>query len=96
MFGYASAFVGGNMFAGLHGARVIVRLPEDERRALLATPGAQIFEPMAGRPMREYVVVPEAIVNDLPALQEWTEKAFAYAAELAPKEKKAPRAKKKS
>src|SRR5205085_6433971 len=88
MFGYPGAFVSGNMFASLHGEKMIVRLPDAERQALLATPGARIFEPMAGRPMREYVVVPDSILADLPTLRIWTEKAFDYAMTLAPKEKK--------
>ena len=38
--------------------------------------------------MREYVVVPPALLADEPALRGWIEKAFRYAAGLAPKAKK--------
>ncbi|MBI4493066.1 MAG: TfoX/Sxy family protein [Chloroflexi bacterium] len=85
MFGYPCAFVGGNMFAGLHEARLIVRLPEEARETLLALEGACSFEPMAGRPMREYVVVPPQVVADPAALREWVGQAFTYGSTLAPK-----------
>jgi len=89
MFGYPCAFVHGQMFTGLHEARMVVRLDERGRTELLAIPGAEPFEPMPGRFMREYVVVPPRIVENGPALCEWVERAFAYALTLPPKEKKA-------
>ena len=58
MFGYPAAFYNGQMFAGLHQDSLILRLGPDDRASFLALPGSRIFEPMAGRPMREYVVVP--------------------------------------
>lgn len=45
MFGYASAFVNGNMFAGTFQDAIVVRLAEDDRVALLKK-GAAPFEPM--------------------------------------------------
>jgi hypothetical protein len=70
-----------------------VRLEENDRAELLAQPGAHLFEPMEGRPMREYVVFPEAMLSDRAALTAWLAKGLAYAASLPPKEKK-PRKKK--
>jgi TfoX/Sxy family transcriptional regulator of competence genes len=46
MFGQMAAFVNGNMFAGIFGDNVFVRLNETERVQLLAEPGASIFKPM--------------------------------------------------
>lgn len=60
MFGNPAAFVNRNMFSGLFGDELFVRLPEAERTVLLREPGAHLLEPMAGRPMREYVVLPAA------------------------------------
>jgi TfoX/Sxy family transcriptional regulator of competence genes len=88
MFGYHAAFVGGNLFASLHGSDLVLRLPDDARAALLTQSGARVFEPMAGRPMREYVVLPPTIVADRPILREWVDRAFQHAAGLAPKEPK--------
>lgn len=87
MFGYPCAFVNGNMFAGTHEHRLIVRLAEEQRDALLALPGAGRFEPMPGRVMREYVVVPLDMLADRAALAHWLRRSFDYAAALAPKRK---------
>ena len=61
MFGYASAFVNGNMFAGTFQDSIVVRLAETDRAALLKMKGAAPFEPM-GHPLKQYVVVPASIV----------------------------------
>jgi TfoX/Sxy family transcriptional regulator of competence genes len=57
MFGNLSAFVNGNMFAGLFGEDLFVRLPEPEIAAVKKQ-GGRDFEPMAGHAMRGYVIVP--------------------------------------
>ncbi|HEX8951062.1 MAG TPA: hypothetical protein VF945_04420, partial [Polyangia bacterium] len=63
------------------------------RQALVAA-GAKVFEPMKGRPMKEYVVAPPALVGDRQALGKWAQKAFAYGQSLPPKPKKPPKSKK--
>jgi TfoX/Sxy family transcriptional regulator of competence genes len=85
MFGYPCAFYNGQMFAGLHQESMILRLSSDDRAGFLALPGATPFEPMAGRPMREYVVVPASVVDDPSELTPWLDRALAYAASLPPK-----------
>ncbi len=45
MFGNVAAFVNGNMFMGLFGDELFVRLSEAERSELLAIDGASGFEP---------------------------------------------------
>ncbi len=96
MFGFPAAFINGNMFMGLHQEDMILRLPDDARTALLKTSGARIFEPMPGRPMREYVVVPPALLKDHGRLASWTQKALEYGASLPPKSKKASEKKSRS
>ncbi|MDP9246362.1 MAG: TfoX/Sxy family protein [Chloroflexota bacterium] len=87
MFGYPALFLNGNMFAGTFQDKVIARLPETARaRAIKA--GTTQFEPMPGRPMKEYVVVPAADVARPAALAKWIEQARAYAVTLPAKEKK--------
>ena len=85
MFGCPCAFVGGQMFAVFHPQGLALKLPEDERAALLARQKARPFEPMPGRKMREYVVVPPSVERDEAELAAWLEKAFAYARSLPPK-----------
>jgi len=93
MFGGPCYWTGGNMFAAVHQESLFVRLGEEVRAELLAQPGAHLFEPMEGRPMKEYVVFPDKMLADREAPRGWMAKGLAYAASLPPKEKK-PRKKK--
>lgn len=92
MFGCPAYFTGGNLFAGVWQETVMLRLDE-EGRAQVEAAGGRPFEPVPGRPMKEYVALPPSLVADRDAAREWVRKAAAYAASLPPKEKK-PRKKK--
>jgi TfoX/Sxy family transcriptional regulator of competence genes len=88
MFGYPAAFAAnGHMFTGLHQDRWVIRLP-DKARAELAAAGGAPFEPMPGRPMREYLVIPGAVLADADALQSWLERSRAYTEALPAKTKR--------
>ena len=88
MFGYPSAFANGNMFAGLFQENMVLRLPDEDRAKFLKLNGAHPFEPMPGRPMREYVVVPDGVMKSSRQLTAWLGKSFDYARSLPPKVKK--------
>ena len=88
MFGQLSAFVNGNMFMGIFGEDILVRLPEEDRNKVLGA-GGSVFEPMPGRPMREYVVLPEAWRNSPKRVREWAARSLDHADELPPKKPKA-------
>ena len=89
MFGNLGAFVNGNMFAGLFGDRIGVRVLDDETRAeLAAIPGVGPFGP-AERPMGGYLALPEAWAEEPERLSEWVARAFATVATLPPKQPKA-------
>ena len=90
MFGYPAAFVGGNMTTGLHQESWIVRLPEPIRRERLDA-GWSIFEPMPGRPMREYVALPGEVIADPEQARAWVERAVEHVRGLPPKKPKAPK-----
>jgi TfoX/Sxy family transcriptional regulator of competence genes len=90
MFGYPAGFIGGNMVTGLHQESWIVRLPEEVRRERLDA-GWSTFEPMAGRPMREYLALPPDVVEDPDAARGWVERAAAYVRTLPPKAPKPPK-----
>jgi TfoX/Sxy family transcriptional regulator of competence genes len=85
MFGYPCGFVGGHMTTGLFADRWFVRLPEDARAELLGEPGAVPFEPLAGRPMKEYVELPARLVADPAAVDAWVDRAIEFARTLPPK-----------
>jgi TfoX/Sxy family transcriptional regulator of competence genes len=86
MFGFPSAFVNGQMFTGLFQEEMFVRLAESERDKLLSS-GWHLFEPMPGRPMREYVVIPKGVLDDRAGVRKWVKRALDYAAALPPKKK---------
>ncbi len=87
MFGQVSAFVHGNMFMGLFGAEVVLRLPDDEREQVTDA-GGRPFEPMPGRRMTGYVIVPEAWRDQLDTLSSWVDRALTFAEQLPPKQPK--------
>lgn len=87
MFGGLSLFMNGHMFAGVHGSKIVLKLGEDERGRALAEAGAVPFEPMPGRVMKEYVVVPEAVWSDSRSLEEWVGRSVEFVAALPPKER---------
>lgn len=88
MFGNLGAFVNGNMFAGLLGRSVGVRLDDAGRAELAAVEGTGPFGP-AERPMGGYASLPEAWRDapDLAAI--WVARALAHVGSLPPKVKKA-------
>src|ERR1700730_466581 len=59
MFGNLAAFVNGNMFAGLFGEDLFVRLADDHS-ASVRRQGGRDLEPMPGRAMSGYVTVPSS------------------------------------
>ena len=93
MFGNLGAFVNGNMFAGLFGPMIGVRLSDADRETLEANHQTLPFGP-EGRPMGGYVGLPETWNADEEQTAEWVDKAFAYVATLPPKAAK-PRSPKK-
>jgi TfoX/Sxy family transcriptional regulator of competence genes len=94
MFGNLAAFVNGNMFAGLFGEALFVRLSEDGRAELLKVKGTRAFEPMKGRPMKEYVCVPNEWLTKPSMVSPWITKALEWSSKLPTKQMKKKTAKK--
>jgi TfoX/Sxy family transcriptional regulator of competence genes len=84
MFGNLSAFVNGNMFTGLFGEDLFVRLP-DEQSAPIRDQGGRDFTPMAGHAMKGYVTVPRTWRNQTAATKAWIAASLAYTRGLPPK-----------
>jgi TfoX/Sxy family transcriptional regulator of competence genes len=87
MFGNLGAFVHGNMFAGLFGSAVGVRLAEPDAAELAAVDGSGPFGP-AERPMGGYLSLPGAWRDDPGRAADWVEKARIHVGSLPPKVKK--------
>ena len=94
-FGYPCLYVGGNMVTGLFGDAWHVRVGADDTAALLALPGAGPFEPMPGRPMTGFTLLPGSIVDDDVAVRDWVSRAIAHVSTMPAKTPK-PKAKSKS
>jgi hypothetical protein len=82
VFGGPCCLVAGNTFFGVHAAGHFVKLPPDQAEELLAEGGAP-FEPMPGRPMNGFYLLPE---NEP---QHWIRRSYEYATTLPPKKPKA-------
>jgi len=88
MFGYAAAFVNGNMICGLFQDSVIVRLGKEGAATATAAGRAQQFAPMPGRTMTGYVVIPDSDVQDRAVLAAWLQRALDYTLTLPKKSSK--------
>jgi TfoX/Sxy family transcriptional regulator of competence genes len=88
MFGNLSAFAGGNMFVGVFGDDLFVRLSDSDRAELLKNDGAGVFEPMKGRPMKEYVVVPRSWLRDSALIKPWVTRSLEWSSKLPHKKAK--------
>src|SRR5436853_1696870 len=60
MFGMPSVKVNGNSFLGFYDGQLICKLAKADLAAALKLNGAQLFDPMGGRPMKEWAQIPIA------------------------------------
>ena len=87
MFGYPAGFANGYMFTGIFGSGWFVRLPDAGLDELTAA-GGTAFEPMAGRPMRGYLLLPPDLAGDAAAAAPWVARALEHVQQLPPKTKR--------
>ena len=88
MFGNLGAFVNGNMFAGLFGSSIGVRLVDPSSlEALREIAGTGPFGP-AERPMGGYTALPPAWNSDPERVSEWIQTALLQVGELPAKQPK--------
>ena len=79
MFGYPCYFVNGNMFVGLFQDDVFLRISlEDQKTVLAKHKGLTPFEPLPGRKMKEYLVIPKDVYTDNKAFDELLKLSFGY------------------
>jgi TfoX/Sxy family transcriptional regulator of competence genes len=88
MFGNLGAFVNGNMFMGLFGASIGLKLSDADAARLLSTvDGTGPFGP-AERPMGGYVAIPSDWRKPTKRSMEWVARSVEYVAALPPKSPK--------
>jgi TfoX/Sxy family transcriptional regulator of competence genes len=93
MFGYPCVFVRGNMFGGLFGDDLFVRLPEPERTEFIGRKAGRPFEPTPGRVMKDYAVVSREFTADEEAVKDLFRRSLAHAKTLPEKVRLAGRGK---
>jgi TfoX/Sxy family transcriptional regulator of competence genes len=89
MFGCPAYFVNNNMFTGVFQDYIFLRFSESDRQKIQSEyDEAEPFEPMKGRVMKEYMVLPESLYSDQEMFNDWLKRSFEYVSKLPPKEKK--------
>ena len=88
MFGNISAFVNGNMFFGVFGNDLFLRLSSQDQVELLKNKRASMLEPMKGRPMKDYVVIPRTWRERPETVRSWVLKSLEWSVQLPPKKGK--------
>ncbi|MCH7970477.1 MAG: TfoX/Sxy family protein [Chloroflexi bacterium] len=90
MFGTAAWFLESNdmMFIGAWGEGIMVRVGEGRTLDLIESGDAEPFDPMGGRPMREYVFIGGHRIAEDDELLNWLNGASEFAETLPPKKKR--------
>ena len=88
MFGNLAGFVNGNMFCGLFGEDLFVRVSEDDQ-AKVRKQGGRPFEVMPGRAMTGYVMVPAGWQRQPDATRAWIVTALSWSRAQPAKDKSA-------
>ena len=94
MFGAPVYFVNDNMWTGVKGSMVFLRLSEEDRSAI-RTECDEIkpFEPRPNFIMKEYVEIPESKLTDDKFINNWLEISYSFVKSLPPKVKKEKKSK---
>ena len=58
----------------------MLRLSQADRAKFLKLPNAKMFEPMPGRPMKEYVKIPDEMLARTAVVNKWLKASMVYAA----------------
>src|ERR1700761_1029274 len=84
MFGGIVFFLNGNMLVGVWKDSLIVRLGDEQGQKALLDPHVKVFD-ITGRPMKNWVLVEPAGVNNDESLKGWVERATKFVKTLPAK-----------
>ena len=77
MFGADVWFVNGNMFMGVFGEGIFLRLSDEDGLSIKKEiPGAGVFSPTESTVMREYVSIPSSSLDDAEKLDRWIGRSY--------------------
>jgi TfoX/Sxy family transcriptional regulator of competence genes len=89
MFGYPAYFIKGNMFAGLFGNNIFLRLSEEDLKRVQAIKETiKPFEPMPGKPMKGYFSIPKDVYSDDALFAKLLTASVKYVSSIPAKKKK--------
>ena len=89
MFGFPAYFINGHMFSGTFEEHLFLRLSKEDRENIQREHKAVLpFEPMKGRPMKEYVVLPKSLYKNKKQYKYWLKKSIDYVTSQPPKKNK--------
>jgi TfoX/Sxy family transcriptional regulator of competence genes len=89
MFGCPVYFANDNMISGVFENDIFIRLSEQERKKISSESDEVMpFEPVKGRIMKEYVVLPDSLYNDPEKFYELLRSSYEYVSTLPSKQKK--------
>lgn len=89
MFGFPAYFANNNILAGIFEDDLFIRLSEPYRKEIISKfDEVMPFEPIKGRIMKEYVVLPDSIYNDQEKFHEWLNRSFDFVSFLPQKKAK--------
>jgi len=90
MFSCPSYSIGGNLFAGVFGESVFLRLSDTDRAAIISE-GGRPFEPLEGRTLRMYALLPPSVVADGETLSSWLGRSMDFVKGLPKRPRKRSR-----
>jgi len=89
MFGSPVYFVNNNMWTGVKGEKVFLRLPEEGRAAIQSEyDEVRPFEPRPDFIMKEYVEIPDSLLTEDAFIHKWLDISYGFVKTLPEKVKK--------
>jgi hypothetical protein len=77
------------LWGGVHGDKLFLRLSEDDVANIKnGFKGVTNFEPMPGRAMKGYVILPKSLYTADSIFEEWLDKSIKYVSALPTKKSK--------
>ena len=88
MFGYEACFVNGGFWAGMYQEEIVIKLPPEVKAQTAELSAAKQFDPMGGRPMKNWWIVPRPVSESPKKLSALLVKTYGPVS-AAPPQKKA-------
>lgn len=87
-FGFPYTSLNGHMFSLLSKSGFVgIRLPKEAREQFLVVHNSRIYKPEPGPLLKEYVTIPDDLLNDTESLKKYFELSLAHVKTLKPKKK---------